>query len=379
MIVVMNCLSAVSGGAVSYLRNLLPLLHEEFLASDGRNILRVLAHESQLSLFPYLPKSSCHVLYGARPRGLKRLVWEQQNLPKLVTKLNADVHFVPYQIARRVRGVRQVLMLRNMEPFHFRKYKYSTALRLRNHLLTRASNKALSTAERVIAVSGFAEQHLLSSLKLPPGRIRHIYHGRDESFRAEECAEQDARLLADLGIPTEFVLTCGSLLPYRRCEDVVRAFGKVATQRGGLALVIAGSGNDQRYAKLLAETVAKSGVACRIHMLGHVSKEAMQALYRKCKACVIATEIEACPNIAIESLASGCCVIATDQPPLPEMFSGAAIHYAARDINALAGCIYDCLENEEARRNLSAKALTRGLEFSWKRCARETYKALVDW
>ena len=162
-------------------------------------------------------------------------------------------------------------------------------------------------------------------------------------------------------------------------DEIPSAIGWVGIITATVGLVIAGSGNDKRYGRILAKSVAESGVERQIYMTGHVSKEIMQALYRRCRLFITASEIEACPNIAIESLACGCVVIAADQPPLPEIYAGAAQHFAARDVIAIAGCIHRCIQDEDYRSKLSAKALARAAGFSWIRCAQETYDALVNW
>jgi glycosyltransferase involved in cell wall biosynthesis len=241
----------------------------------------------------------------------------------------------------RVNGVRKVNMLCNMDPFHFHRYEYDFNLRIRNHLLKFASRRSLSTADRVMAISGYVENYMLQILGIHPSRVRRIYHGSDKSFGPGGEASRDAALIAGLNIFGDFILTVGSLFPYRRCEDVIAAFGHMEpTIRGGLTLVVAGSGTDRHYSRVLERAIAASGVADRVRLVGHVSPETMQALYRCCGLCVIASEVEACPNIAIEAMEAGCVTVASDS---------------------------------------SGRARTRARDFSWDRCARETYSALVDW
>jgi alpha-1,3-rhamnosyl/mannosyltransferase len=267
-----------------------------------------------------------------------------------------------------------------MEAFHFHRYKYSFNNWVRNQLLEIGSRKSIMSGDRIIAVSGFVEGYLLRSIRIHPSRIRRIYHGRDETFGHKGEIIHDSSLVADLGIHGDFILTCGSLLPYRRCEDVIAAFSRIEpiVQRE-LTLVIAGSGADRHYARVLEKAVEESNAADHIRKVGHVSTEAMKALYRCCRLCVIATEVEACPNIAIEAMEAGCVTVASDSPPLPEIFAGAVVHFPSRDFSALTEAMQRCLTDENLRKELSAQARNRAKDFSWNRCARETYSALVDW
>jgi len=380
MMALVDCLSSVSGGAVSYLRNVIPRLYGLFKASGESHKLRLLVHESQKVLFPGIPASEFIVLAGPRMSGYRRVWWEFFNIPNVVAETKADVLFYPYQIGLRVNGVKKVHMLCNMDPFHFHRYEYDFKLRIRNHLLKFESRRSLSTADRVIAISRYVEYYLVQFLGIHPSKVRLIYNGSDKSFGPRGQVSRDAALIAELNIFGDFILTVGSLFPYRRCEDVIAAFGRIEpTIRRDLTLVIAGSGTDWHYSRVLDRAIAASGVADRVRLVGHVSPEAMQALYRCCRLCVIASEVEACPNIAIEAMEAGCVTVASDSPPLPEIFDGGATHFPSRDIPTLAETMQRCLSDEKLRQELSERSRTRAQDFSWDRCACETYSALVDW
>jgi glycosyltransferase involved in cell wall biosynthesis len=192
--------------------------------------------------------------------------------------------------------------------------------------------------------------------------------------------DEDRVILNRRAVRSPFVLTCGSLLPYRRCEDVIAAF-EIASARlpRDLMLVIAGSGSDSRYASKLRRLVDESSNRERILMLGHVASDVMEALYRRASAVVLSTEIEACPNIALEAMAAGCAIISADRPPLPEVFAGASLEYPARDVRRLAEQIVDVVGQCALQSSLRESARARSGAFSWQRCARETFAALVTW
>ena len=380
MRILMNCLSCVSGGAVAYLRNLTPRLHGLFAESPGGNQLRILAHASQSDLLSDVPEDALILVNGRRPLGYRRLLWEKRHLPRIAAEHDVDVVFVPYQVGMHVKGLRHIFMLRNMEPFFYRGYNYGWRGGLRNNLLHRYSVRTLRMADRVIAVSQFAHDWLVHSMNVRPERVRTVYHGRDESFTPEGNADGDRQLLTQIGVRNGFLLTCGSMLPYRRFEDVIAAFALVADPSGnGLQLVIAGSGNERRYSEMVRRLAAQSLNPDRIVLPGHVDRLTMQALYRCCRICLVTTEVEACPNIAIEAMTIGCVIVSSNRPPLPAMFQGCSLEYNARDIRQMAEQIRKASESAPLRDRLRARALSRATAFSWKRCAKDTYAALTQW
>ena len=105
----------------------------------------------------------------------------------------------------------------------------------------------------------------------------------------------------------------------------------------------------------------------------------MISLYRRCLVCIIATEIEACPNIAIEAMSSGCTIISSDRPPLSEIFAGSSLVFTSRDVEGLSQHISACLSDDKLRTEMGKRALERSLAFSWQKCAEETYAALTEW
>jgi len=376
--ILMNALSSVSGGATTYLKNILPLLIERFDQSNGRYKLTVLAHESQKDELPSLPQDSFIWVGGRRPVGLRRLIWEQREISPICSQRGIDILFTPYQTGPAINSVRHVMMIRNMEPFLHHDYKYSFPNRLRSIAVAQASSASLQRADRVIAVSQFARDYLEEVIKVPRSRTRMIYHGRTDIPPVAHGAQPGVETRVDFERP--FVLTCGSLLPYRRCEDVIASFDRIADRLPpGTQLVIAGTGTDKAYAALIHAAIATARHRERIVVAGHVSFDLMVEFYRRCLVCIIATEIEACPNIAIEALNAGCVIVAANKKPLPEILRDAAVFYPPRSLDELAATLLTAVTDDLLRRQLLERARNRAGDFSWEKCANATVDALTKW
>ena len=373
--ILMNCLSSRSGGAVSYLRHVLEPLSAA-LAAQGIRLIPLIRHQQAA----YLP-TSCLTdavrVPDDRVAGLRRAAWELWNLQRTVRENGCELVFTPYQMATLLPAAINVVMLRNMEPFFSRNYPYSPGSRLRNAVLRIQTSRTLRRAEATIAVSDFAGSYAMTGIGVDAARVTRIYHGRDASFSPAPGSDDDQHLRR-LGIVKPYVFTCGSLLPYRRAEDVLRAFETFSQSVGDDArLVIAGSGSDPRYGRLLAAAISASKKQHLIRNLGQVDNAVMKVLYRQSRLFVTATEVEACPNIAIEALSSGCAILAAGSPALKELLGEGAVYFGPRDHAQLGSQMLGLWRDPPGRDRLAAAALRRCADFSWAHCGVQTAALLA--
>jgi glycosyltransferase involved in cell wall biosynthesis len=368
--VLINCVSSGSGGALSYLKNLVPRLLQKCGENPDISVYLLVKRNQEHYFQEYL--SYFNLVSCPDLSGYKRFIWEYLVLPKIVERHNIDLIFTPYQIARVFEGTRNIVMLRNMDPFTFHKYKSTFKNRLRNHALRAKTAQTVKESDKIVAVSQYVHDFLVQNELASTESIVKIYHGRDTNYSPEKELS-DGSVLDSLGISDRYIFTCGSLFPYRKCEDVIRAFSLLEDSK--LKLVVAGSGNDGRYKGLLERVITECGLDGRVLLLGHVAQSQMIVLYRNCAVFVSATECEACPNIAIEAMSSGCQIVSSNIMPLPEIFQDAASYYRAGDIEQMAAKIRDRL-GQAATVNRRSVALANS--FSWDSCADQTYALILN-
>jgi glycosyltransferase involved in cell wall biosynthesis len=372
--ILMNCLSSRSGGAVSYIRHVVEPLARS-LAIRGIRFIPLIRGTQSGHLPPGLILDVVRVP-DAQIAGLRRASWELSNLARIVRENECGLVFTPYQIATLLPSAINVVMLRNMEPFFSRRYRYSLGSHLRNEVLRIQTSRTLRRADATIAVSEFVASYARTQLRVDASRVTTVYHGRDEEFSPAAGPEDDHQLQR-LAVVKPYAFSCGSLLPYRRLEDVLHAFEQLVRTVGDEAqLVIAGSGTDGRYGKMIQEAINASGTNHRIRNLGQIDNALMKILYRHCRIFITATEVEACPNIAIEAMSSGCAIVAADSPALLEILGPGAAFFPPRDHEQLSSQMAVVWRDSERRVQLAAAALRRSVDFSWALCAAQTGELL---
>jgi glycosyltransferase involved in cell wall biosynthesis len=354
---------------MTYARSLIPLLQAQV---DNLTVL----YGKELAT-TFLEDEDAIQVQNPWISGSRRFLWEQVHLKKVLNERGTQVLYTPYQVAIQPKAIKSVCALRNLEPFFAPQYRYTFKSATRNTLLRRLTRISLRRADRVIAVSDFALNYAVEFLGVPREKIVKVYHGRNESLLRDEV-EIDETIRQNLGLSGPYVFTAGSILPYRRVEDVVAAFERaIAPTDPQSMLLIAGSGTDRQYDRVLRDIIESSPYRSRIRMLGYLTQRQMHALYKGCRVFVSASEIEACPNIGIEAMTAGCAVIAAEAGPAREIYGDGSLFYSPRDVSTLADLMNTLWRGESLARELGRKAVARSSVFSWERCAKETAQVLL--
>lgn len=254
-----------------------------------------------------------------------------------------------------------VSMIRNMEPLTMPFAGNPWPERARNAARAWAARRAARSSDRVIAVSNHVRDFLVGHWAIEPRKIGVVYHGVDEVVEPVKPA-------ADL--PDDFLFTAGSIRPARGLDDLIEALAHVRE-----TLLVAGQPDAATAA--YAEQLQRRAKALPVRWLGRLSAAEMSWCFRNCRAFVMTSRAEACPNIVLEAMAHGCLSLSTDCPPMPEFFGQAALYYAARDGHDLAARLTElrAMSGEETDA-LRERARVRARSFTWEAAASQTIDQL---
>ena len=98
--------------------------------------------------------------------------------------------------------------------------------------------------------------------------------------------------------------------------------------------------------------------------------------YIEADVSVFASSCENMPNILIESMAAGLPIACSNRGPMPEMLGEAGVYFDPEDPASIADAVRQLAANPELRAEKAAAASAAALQFSWSRCARETFEFL---
>ena len=122
----------------------------------------------------------------------------------------------------------------------------------------------------------------------------------------------------------------------------------------------------------MLDAILRTRLTGRVHLLGHVEDAEMPALYSAARALVFPSLYEGFGLPALEAMASGTPVIASNATGLAEVVGDAGLTVDPTSVEQLADAMARILGDEELRERLVAAGLARAARYTWARAAADT-------
>lgn len=232
----------------------------------------------------------------------------------------------------------------------------------------------VSESERIVTCSSFMREQVASSLGADPERLDLIPNEVDLApFDADVSAP--AR---DRGRPE--LLFAGRLEYEKGVQTLLEAMPVIRREVEGAVLIIAGNGT---YRPELERLALELGLE-EVRFVGFVEEDRLRELYRSARVAIVPSLYEPFGLVALEAMASGTPVVASDTGGLREIIADgiSGLCFPPGDAGALAEAAVRVLRDPGLGDRLAAEArsalATRG---SWSTAAArtvETYRRAAD-
>jgi len=374
MIVVISATSAVAGGSVTYLVNLVPALAE----LDSRNRYIVLLSRYQKKVRLGLPVNFCIKRVDfPRPSLLWRLVWEQSYLPVQLWRWKADVLYATTDIAPVFAPCPIVLAVRNPNPYYKMAISRnrSTKFTLQRCLTRVSANKA----RKVIFVSYYSRDTIAPQLGIPLEKTEVVYHGINHNVFCPYKTFKNVplKLREKINSLRPFVLCVSTINPHKNLEALLRAWTYMNRRlRKKYKLVIAGRFSSQKYFNKLHKISNELALEKEIIFLGEVSYQNVPFLYKCASAFVLPSLLETFGHPLIEAMAMKVPVVAARSTCIPEIVGDSALLFDPNNYEELSHNLERVLTDEALRKELISKGQIRASKFSWTETAEKTLSVL---
>lgn len=234
-------------------------------------------------------------------------------------------------------------------------------------------------ADLLLAISDSSRGEALRYLATPPDRVVSISAAIDEGFQplvVDAVSQQTLR--TRLGIPERFVLYTGGIDHRKNIEGLIRAFALLPeVDRAQLQLAVVCAISDEHRVRL-GKLVRQSGLQPEaVVFTGFVPDDDLRALYNLCELFVFPSWHEGFGLPALEAMACGKAVIASNCTSLPEVLGRADALFDPHDDRAIADKMAQVLSDPDFRKTLERHGVEQAQKFSWDACAQAALTAIT--
>ncbi len=233
-------------------------------------------------------------------------------------------------------------------------------------------NIAIRQAHLILTVSEHSKEQIIEYFRLPESRLRVITEAARAVFTVLPHDEQWNKTLCrhNLKSNEKFLLYVGGISPHKNLNTLIDAFGRL----DGIKLVLVGDYKDDPFFSAypaLKKQVEELGLPDKVIFAGYVEDTDLAYLYNAATLVVLPSLEEGFGLPAVEAMACGTPVAASNRGSLPEVLGDAGIFFEPNDVENMAAVIEQILSDDARREKMSRIGLNRSEQFMWKKAAQD--------
>lgn len=237
----------------------------------------------------------------------------------------------------------------------------------------------IDRADKVIAVSNFVKNSVISTYKVPESKVETIYNGVSwKEYLCNQSEIEEVRRTYELS-NEPVILYVGRLEKRKNLEFLIKAF-KLVVEKTKCKLIIAGCGKQLS----LKEITFSLGINKHVILTGFVEDYNLKRLYNVCNVFVLPSRMEGFGLTLLEAMAAAKPVVASNIGGIPELVKNGinGILVNPNNLEELATALMFLLDNSELAKNIGLRNREYvAKNFSWEKTAKmtnELYERILD-
>lgn len=304
----------------------------------------------------------------------KQLWWQAFRLSQEATAAGCNVLFTT-DASTLSRFKPMVVMSQDMlsyEPGVMRSFGFSMA-RIRLLAILWLQNQAFKHATGVIFLTRYAAnviQKSCGSLK----SIAYIPHGIGEEFKHIDRS----RLWPSEG---EEPIQCIFISPVWKFKNqwvVVHAIEILRSYGINIKLTLIGGGDGEASNMLDKQIEISDPEGEFVKRLDFISQQKLPEYLANSDIFVFASSCENMPITLLEAMAAKLPIACSECGPMPEILKDGGVYFDPFDAQSVANAINHLIIDHDLRISLAQRAKLISKQYSWARCADETWKFIAD-
>ena len=373
MKVLINAASAHMGGAVTQLQSILEWLPKKMPSSR----VVVYVPETTMAALPDGGGVDIRAYPYASTQGLRRLYFDQIEIPRLVRRTGADLLHSVTGFGTLWSPVPQVLSIRNMayfDPTYQAKYRELGRSFVERRLRRWHSLFSIWAADVVLFPTQAVQDVVGTYISLERTTTHALHYGNDWLRFAAGRDEGTAPEMLQQHIDGEgpLLLNVSTYAIQKNLETLIEALPRLLDRHPNLTLATTTSReqtSDTDEYDALKERAVELGVEKNWVELGYVPHEELPSVYRAADLYVFPSFTESFGHSMVEAMASGLPVIAADTDVNREVCADAGAYFSTFDPDDCADAIRGVLKSKDQQAEMRRASRQRAEHFSWKRYA----------
>lgn len=273
-----------------------------------------------------------------------------------------DVAHSPHPLLLPSRSAAQLVTIHDV---HFLSHPERTSREIRRDYPALAGAHA-RRADRIIVSSRFAAGEVRRAFNIDAAKIAICPAGAPEWPAS-----------APGGDANGYILFMGTLDARKNIGGLLHAYGQLLSRNPAAPRLVIAGGTSPDAATWL-EQIAQPPLAGHVEYLGYVSTDRREGLFRGARLFVLPSFEEGFGLPALEAMAAGVPVVASNRGALPEVVSDAGLLLDPDDTAALAAAFERIIADDTLRQNLSRRGRERAARFSWTQTAADIRQAYQE-
>ena len=293
-------------------------------------------------------------------------VWEQMTLPKAVKELNLDMLHCTSNTAPIRCKVPLILTLHDIIFLEPRDKNNKSLYQNMGWFYRRlVVPKILKKCQRIITVSNFEKNNIMSKLNIPKEKMAMIYNGYNEWFKPIDDTEHIfQKYIEEPG----YFFFLGNTDPKKNTERTLIAYAKYL-ERSSVKRKLLMADLDKTYLDDIVKRNHLEEMMQHVIMPGYIVNSDLPYIYNNAFAFLYTSLRESFGIPLLEAMACGTPVITSNTSSMPEIGGPEAILINPENPDEITDMMIRLEEDDEFYSQQKEIGLVRAEQFSWKQTA----------
>lgn len=218
--------------------------------------------------------------------------------------------------------------------------------------------RAARSADKILTVSKFSADRIMSILGVSAARIAIVYNGVDDGFfRPDNSLWSSVK--SKIGLTGDrFVVVLGGLKSKKNAGGIIGAWQKFESMYGDFELVVTGH-HDEAYAAIARASLRRLRLAPRL------TDAELAVLLNRSSCLLFPSFYEGFGMPALEAFAAGAVVVASDIPVFRELLGDAAIYVNPTDVLSIVTGLVEATRQGAGNAQRVLAGRKRARQFTW--------------